>query len=202
MTGTVTTVIGNEYDEHIREALRDTLIDLGAEGELNLRGVAGSQDIESGEIKIDGRSLVVESETYVGLSLTGAEDLVRLVATEVAKRVAARQSNMISRTVAWSFRSPLALAEMKSRLDREFDEPWTEADSHYHGDYLARKLVENTVARIYSVGSGFVVNLRYRSMDNDASAADARVSSATSLLLDKVLPTVLAQDIVETEPLE
>lgn len=87
----ITKVLGAEYDQRIRDALRDTLIALGANKRHEQRGVAGSQDVEVSELEIRGRSLLVDSETYVGLSVTGDADLVELVATEVAKRLAAKQ---------------------------------------------------------------------------------------------------------------
>jgi hypothetical protein len=83
----ITKVIGDEYDEALRDALRDTLIELGADRRQLVRGVAGSQDVEAIEVNIGGRSLFVEAETYVGLTLTGDADLVMAVVSEVSKRL-------------------------------------------------------------------------------------------------------------------
>lgn len=202
MTSTITKLLGDEHDERLRDALRDTLNELGAIKRQEQRGVAGSQDVEVLAIEVQGRPLLVESETYVGLSVTGDSDLVELIAGEVTRRLAAKQDGMLSTTIAWAFSSPLSLAEMKERLDVVSSKPWTEAESHYHSDYLSHTVAENTVARIYRVNAGYVVNLRYRSLDNDAALAESRIAAAKSVLLEKILPTVLARDAVETEPLE
>ncbi len=89
---TVTKVLGNEYDEVARDALREALISLGADNQQAVRGVAGSQHFESLEVVIGGRSLLVEAETYVGLSVTGEADLVAMVAAEVENRLLPRQA--------------------------------------------------------------------------------------------------------------
>jgi hypothetical protein len=75
-----TTVLGNEFDDSLRGKLMDVLRELGA---VALRGsdrfVAGSQDVEELDVVINGRSLHIEAETYVGLSITGPADLVEQV---------------------------------------------------------------------------------------------------------------------------
>jgi hypothetical protein len=43
--------------------LRETLIELGAGARPELSGVAGSQDLESVEVDVGGRRLLIESET-------------------------------------------------------------------------------------------------------------------------------------------
>ncbi len=90
MTDTITRVLAAEYDACARAALLDVLRELGAYVRPSLRGMAGSQQLESIEVKLDGRSLLVEAETYIGLSVTGEPDLVALVASELAKRIAVR----------------------------------------------------------------------------------------------------------------
>ncbi len=105
-------------------------------------------------------------------------------------------------TLAWSFQSHLTWKEMQDRLNAASDQPWTEGDSEYHGDYLAKRLAEHTVARIYAVKEGFVVNLRHRTVGDDEAAAGERMGSAKSVLLERVLPLLLARDVAETEPLD
>jgi len=109
---------------------------------------------------------------------------------------------MIAATFAWSFTSSLKLGAMKARLDSISARPWSEGDSHRHGDYLARELAEGTVARVYAVASGFVVNLGCLTLEDDVEVAKQRIASAKSILLTKVLPAILATNIAETEPLE
>jgi len=75
-----TVVLGAEYDNPLQEKLMDVLRKLGAK---KLQGpnryVVGSQDIQELDVTIDGRRLHVESETYVGLSISGPADLVEQV---------------------------------------------------------------------------------------------------------------------------
>lgn len=73
-------MLGDEFDEGLRQRLMDVLRKLGAlqSGGSN-RFVGGSQELEKLEVTIDGRSLHVEAETYIGLSISGADDLVERV---------------------------------------------------------------------------------------------------------------------------
>ncbi len=109
---------------------------------------------------------------------------------------------MISSTQGWAFQSSLSLEQMKGRLDATFETPWSLGDSHYLGDYLGGRLDENVVVRIYMVESGFVANLRYRSLDDDVIDANKQISNGERLLINRVLPMILAQNITPTEPLE
>lgn len=76
----VTVVLGDEYDDALRTKVIDVLRQLGATsmGQAD-RFVAGSQELEELDVAIDGRALRIEAETYVGLSISGPEDLVQLV---------------------------------------------------------------------------------------------------------------------------
>ena len=73
-------VLGDEYDDALRTKVMDVLRQLGATsmGPVD-RFVAGSQELEELDVAIDGRALRIEAETYVGLSISGPEDLVQLV---------------------------------------------------------------------------------------------------------------------------
>lgn len=48
------------------------------------RLVVGSQDLELLDLTVDGRTLRVESETYIGLSISCPSDLVETVAQQIA----------------------------------------------------------------------------------------------------------------------
>jgi hypothetical protein len=75
-----TVVLGDEFDDSLRQKLMDVLRKLGAlQSSGGDRFVVGSQDLEELEVTIDGRSLRVEAETYVGLSISGPADLVEQV---------------------------------------------------------------------------------------------------------------------------
>jgi hypothetical protein len=75
--------LGDEFDDTLRDAVRRALVDLGAvSGEVTW-GIAGSQEIEALAAVIDGERVIVEAETYAGLTITGAEVTVRRVAEAV-----------------------------------------------------------------------------------------------------------------------
>ena len=75
-----TLVLGDEYDQSIRDRLVNVLNDLGAVQKKLTSGVGGSQDIEIIEYIIANENLVVESETYVGLSIFGSKSLTEKIA--------------------------------------------------------------------------------------------------------------------------
>lgn len=75
-----TATLGDEFDEALRQKLVDVLRKLGAlQSGGSDRFVGGSQELEKLEVTIDGRSLQVEAETYIGLTLSGPSDLVERV---------------------------------------------------------------------------------------------------------------------------
>ena len=83
-TNQVTIVLGDEFDDALREKVVGVLRGLGAVQKGSSRALVGSQDFERFEVAVGGRELRVEAETYVGLSITGPEDLVQQVRTLVA----------------------------------------------------------------------------------------------------------------------
>jgi len=81
-----TLLLGDEYDDELRVALGDVLGGLGGRRVDETWLLGGSQVIEKWEVEIDGESLVIEAETYMGLSLVGNRALVRRVRDLVAER--------------------------------------------------------------------------------------------------------------------
>jgi hypothetical protein len=75
-------VVGPEHDEKIFQRLGAALraLDFGLGEEW--RAVAGSQDVSHWELHSPAGSLVIESETYVGLSVRGAAELVQRLRRE------------------------------------------------------------------------------------------------------------------------
>jgi hypothetical protein len=65
----------------------DVLRDLGAQQMSKSSGFGGSQDVETLSVKIGERVVVVEAETYVGLSISGDPILVHEVALRVRKQL-------------------------------------------------------------------------------------------------------------------
>ena len=81
-------VLGSEYDEVLRQAVLDCLAAMGAEVAARQFGFGGSQIIETMKATLAKDLLVVEAETYVGLSVSGESRLVDRLAALVAERTA------------------------------------------------------------------------------------------------------------------
>ncbi len=80
-------VLGDEFDEDLRKAVLDVLREMGATEKSSDRGVGGSQEVETSVFDVKGKPLVVEAETYEGLSIRGDEALV----TDIEERVKAKR---------------------------------------------------------------------------------------------------------------
>jgi hypothetical protein len=79
-------ILGDEFDDALRERLLDALRQLGASASGPAsRAVAGSQEVEELDVAIDGRTLHITAETYVGLSISGPDDLVQRVLSQMAR---------------------------------------------------------------------------------------------------------------------
>lgn len=81
-------VLGDEYDDALRLALMDCLTELGADIAARQWGLGGSQIIDTTKISLGKDLLVVEAETYVGLSIAGEARIVDRVAALLATRSA------------------------------------------------------------------------------------------------------------------
>lgn len=79
-------ILGDEYDEALRHALMTELTTLGAVIEAQQWGLGGSQIIQTTKLRLGKESIVVECETYVGLSLSGPARVVDRVATTLLTR--------------------------------------------------------------------------------------------------------------------
>lgn len=84
---TVTVVLGEEHDAAMLRALLDVLAEMGADVGPPHWSLAGSQEITTRHVTVDGCRLVVEAETYMGLSLTGEPSIVTTVAERVRQRI-------------------------------------------------------------------------------------------------------------------
>lgn len=85
-------IIGPEHDGATREALKAVLSELGVATATSSWGVAGSQELETWTVHVQGRRLTLEAETYVGLTISGDRELVQAVGARVAERLAAGSS--------------------------------------------------------------------------------------------------------------
>jgi hypothetical protein len=80
---TVTVILGPEHDQHLRTAVMEVMRQLGASIESRNWAVAGSQEIETVQAQLAGNAITIEAETYIGLSITGEENMIN----EISKRV-------------------------------------------------------------------------------------------------------------------
>lgn len=78
-----TIILGDEHDDALRDALRATLVSCGAVEINNSWAVGGSQEIEKVQIKLGSASITVESETFIGLTISGP----KLIVDDIAKKV-------------------------------------------------------------------------------------------------------------------
>jgi hypothetical protein len=81
---TKTVILGTEFDEPLRSILPEVMRELGARTLNTSWGVGGSQELATAKAEIRGKVVDVESETYVGLSITGDDDLVDEIAGRVS----------------------------------------------------------------------------------------------------------------------
>jgi len=85
--GKKSVTLGSEYDDATFEALRLALASLNATRAGTSWGVGGSQEIGTFEVVVGGSPLTVESETYIGLTITGEEELVDTVTALVREKL-------------------------------------------------------------------------------------------------------------------
>ncbi|RAK62543.1 hypothetical protein [Phenylobacterium kunshanense] len=69
-------VLGGEFDGALRERTRRVLHEAGAKLASSEWGIGGSQELTVEEWILDGATLILEAKTYMGLSLSGPDDLV------------------------------------------------------------------------------------------------------------------------------
>lgn len=79
----VSIILGDEYDNTLRENLRTVLIRNGATTNESSWNVGGSQEIESLHIELEGRKITIEAETFVGLSISGPKSIIERIAYEI-----------------------------------------------------------------------------------------------------------------------
>ncbi|OAE43650.1 hypothetical protein [Agrobacterium tumefaciens] len=79
----VTVISGPEYNETLRTTVMDVMEQLGASVESRNWSVAGSQEIETVQARLADQEIIIEAETYIGLSITSDEDTVN----EISERV-------------------------------------------------------------------------------------------------------------------
>ncbi len=79
--------LGSEFDAGLRADVFAVLGELGAVVESENCGIGGSQEVEEWRVRLGSSRLIVEAETYVGLSISGEEQILR----EFCRRLDARR---------------------------------------------------------------------------------------------------------------
>jgi len=75
----VTENIGAEYDDKVWESLKSAIKELNGKVVDEQWALAGSQELECFEVFIEGSKVEVESETYVGISISGPSPLIKRI---------------------------------------------------------------------------------------------------------------------------
>jgi hypothetical protein len=79
-------ILGDEHDDALRQALLACLSALGADVAARQWGLGGSQTLETMRVYLGKDLVVVEAETYVGLSIRGEPRVVNRVAEALRAR--------------------------------------------------------------------------------------------------------------------
>lgn len=80
-------ILGDEYDEVLREALHAVLLRNGAIDVDKSWGIGGSQEIEILIISLGSDVITIEAETFVGLSVSGPKTVVEEIALQVRRQL-------------------------------------------------------------------------------------------------------------------
>lgn len=78
-----TAILGDEFDDDLKARLIEILKSLGAKPLSSDWSVAGSQELASLSVNFKGEILDIESETFVGLSISGPDELVDEIALSI-----------------------------------------------------------------------------------------------------------------------
>jgi hypothetical protein len=81
-----TVSLGSEFDIELRQALREVLEDMEAVGDPDWWRVGGINEIALAEIRVGSDLLTLEGSSWVGLTMTGPEDLINHIMRQVAER--------------------------------------------------------------------------------------------------------------------
>ncbi len=74
-----TLILGDEYDDNLREKLMHFLKKNDAIILDTTQQIAGSQDIEILTVSLFEHNIIIEAETYIGLSITGSEEIIEYI---------------------------------------------------------------------------------------------------------------------------
>lgn len=83
----VSIILGDEYDDELRDALRAVLIENGAVDIDRAWGVGGSQEIEILQVMLGTNQITVEAETFIGLTVSGPKLVIDRVNSQVRDKL-------------------------------------------------------------------------------------------------------------------
>lgn len=82
--------LGNEYDDVLRSAIQKVLLRNNAVGIDASWGVGGSQEIEMLKVRIEQDLITIESETYIGLTISGPKEIIEKLSQEILLEIDSR----------------------------------------------------------------------------------------------------------------
>lgn len=134
-----TIILGREHDQALREILRGVLVRLGAVGLSHDWAVGGSQEIETSEVQLAGERIVLEAETYIGLSIRGRSEIVDRIHALVNAAVDARRVHVLDELLAMNPKGEELRAE------------GLELCSGLDSDAIASRCIDGLVTRLATV---------------------------------------------------
>ncbi|MGF0237461.1 hypothetical protein ACQR3P_01060 [Rhodococcus sp. IEGM1300] len=84
---TVTIILGDEYDDALRDALCAVLVRIGAVRIDKSWGIGGSQEVEALIVRVGNALVAIEAETFVGLTVAGPKAVVEDIALQVRRQL-------------------------------------------------------------------------------------------------------------------
>jgi hypothetical protein len=81
---TKTIILGDEFDDVLKDRLINKLKLLGAIPLSSDWSVAGSQELSSLSVRLGNEVIEIASETFIGLSISGPDELVDEIAAFLA----------------------------------------------------------------------------------------------------------------------
>ncbi len=84
-----TIILGDDFDERLRPALREVMRELGATTLATSWDVAGNVELATAKLQLNGKIVDVESENHSGLSISGDDHEVDEIARRVAEKLKA-----------------------------------------------------------------------------------------------------------------
>lgn len=103
---------------------------------------------------------------------------------------------------AYSFYSPLSMAEIFQRLDALGTWRWIERDNDNWGEYISARALRDPhdgMVKLISDGGRYIINVYLRSDQPGAGAAFAAIRDT---VFQQVLPAIDASDILKTNDIE